>query len=137
MISIEQILFGGLLVLVTLLLVGVLLLRQIIRRRGITATATITQIEEKLKYRDSSKDKYVAYDYAYQYTDCHGQTQNGKLYKNASVVEFNVGDTVEVLYLRSLPHLSLYKPLYEVLSFVPWVLAVMWLVILCIFAMNI
>ncbi len=136
MFSIELILFGGLLIVATLVLIAVIALSILVRRRGVTATATITQIEEKIKYKDTSIDKHIAYDYAYQYVDCHGQTQHGTLYKNAPLVEFNVGDTVEILYIRYWPRFSIYRPLYKALSFLPWIIAIMWLVLLLIFVIN-
>lgn len=136
MLSFELLLFGSMFVITTLLLIIIVIFTFLFKFNGITTTATITKIEEKEKYADSSINKHIAYDYVYQYLDFNRRKQYGIIKKNTTHIEFNVGDTVEIIYIKYWPHKSLYKSQYKSLSFLPWMITIILCVLLLILFIN-
>ena len=136
MLSFELCLLGGLTVITAILLIATVVLIVILERRGITAIATVIKIEEKQKYVGSSLKKGIAYDYRYKYLDRKGYERYGTLYKNQPQREFDVGDTIEVIYTEYAPHISIYKPMCRLIRILPPIIAIILCVLVSILIIN-
>ena len=123
-----------LLILVTVVVLLLLIIVNILfKYKSVSTKAVVTKIEEKLKYKDSSISKQIAYDYVYQYYDFNKQKHYGKLEKNTPSKEFAVGEEIDVIYLKRLPHLSIYKLRCGVLPSLMWVVALILIILLLVF----
>jgi len=136
MFNFETFLCGSMSAITFLILIALIVIIILLKRNGITTIATIVKIEEKEKYKDSSISKHIAYDYVYKYVDCNRQEQLGILRKNTPHIEFNIGDHIEIVYIKYWSHLSVYKARYDSLYFLPWMVVFILCVLLFILFVN-
>ena len=130
--TLDTFLLIGLVCILSIVLLVLIFISILVKKKGIVTEATITNIEEVFKYKDSSMSKHLAYDYFYEYIDFNGNKQTGRLMRNSSQKEFDVGDTIEVKYISYWPKISIESRLYNSLSFLPYIVVLMIMVISCI-----
>ena len=115
---------------VFLVCVGLFILVYLFKHRSVATRARIVAIEQKEKYYDSTKDKRIAYDYVYVYTDHTGKSVKGILYKNVPRIEYSINDELPIRYLKDKPEISIFEERLRLLGMIPYITVVMFAVLL-------
>lgn len=100
----------------------------LLKYKGKTAVAVIVNVEEKMKYHDSSSHQWLAYDYIFEFEDDELTKHTGKLLRNSPEKEFQKGDVVQVLYLPFYPKIVFEHNLLLRMKWFPYILGVMTLI---------
>ncbi len=128
---IETILLFAIAVVITLVYILAILGRLLFAYNGQLTKGTILAVEAEEKYFDHTRAKRTAFNYPYEYIDKAGVRHRGKLLNNTPEIEFAANDTIDIIYLRRFPAVSLYYPTYRSMQALPWILfllcALFWL----------
>lgn len=117
---IDDIFMLALMAVALLACIGSSVLVFLFKHRSEETKARIVRIEQKRKSYDSTRDRWIAYDYVYEYVDWRGQKQTGILYRNTPSIEFSVGDEIPVKYLQANTKLVIDDSWLWMLSIVPY-----------------
>ena len=115
--------------------IATIILALLLKHKGKAAVAVIVNVEEKMKYHDSSSHKWLAYDYLFGFEDGELTKHTGKLLRNSPQKEFQKGDVVQILYLPFYPKIVFEHNLLLRMKWFPYILGVMTLImcLICYF----